>query len=179
MGGGAGVDALDDRVEHASYEDAHERGEGLGASAEQPDELGGRRQNVLADRHVGEDALHQTVRDVVHAPCAAAGADSPALAGQRERSLGAALFASEAEEAGLLGDATGEVALEGGLDELGDGAARSFELLDEAGPGRLHQGMKGTGPRISWDVGDARCRHRRAQRERRATRRAPREQAGS
>ncbi|MEQ8280830.1 MAG: hypothetical protein RMA76_35635 [Deltaproteobacteria bacterium] len=40
--GNAHIDAPPDRIEHAAHEDARERGQGLGSSAEKAHELGGR-----------------------------------------------------------------------------------------------------------------------------------------
>ena len=82
----------------------------------------GKRQDPLADRHLGEDAVHEVRRGVGHAPSTAGGTEPATLARERYQAVLPAIVAVRAQESEGQ-HAAAQVGTELLLDEAGDGLA--------------------------------------------------------
>jgi len=90
----------------------------------------GKRQDPLADRHLGEDAVDEVRRGVGHAPPAAGGTEAASFARERNEAIEPAVVAVHAQEAEGQ-HTTAEVVPELLLDEAGNGLVPPSSLRQE------------------------------------------------
>ena len=102
---------------HGIDEDATDRGRDVGTERREAPQLEREREHIVANGDGGQNAIGDVGGGVAHPPRAAAGADAPALARERDEQIPTAVVAVKTQEA-VREDAAPEIRAEGLLDVM-------------------------------------------------------------